>query len=132
MKRNRKRLLVISCIIVLIAFTCITFINTYLNNIRKVDVVSPDLSLLVDGDYQGEYTISPVDVEVKVSIENNQIIHIEILKHFNGLGKQAEAIIPLVLDQQSLNIESISGATVSSKCILKAIEDAMTKGLNNE
>lgn len=132
MKRNRNRLLVISCIIVLILFTCVTSINAYLNNIRKLNAVSPDLSLLADGDYQGEYTILPVDVEVKVSIENNQIIHIEILKHFNGLGKQAEAIIPLVLNQQSLDIDSVSGATVSSKCILKAIENAMIKGLTNE
>lgn len=67
-----------------------------------------------------------------VSIKNKQISDIEILKHFNGLGKQAEAILPLVLDQQNLNVEIVSGATVSSKCILKAIENAMAKGVNNE
>lgn len=69
---------------------------------------------------------------MKVSIENNQINNIEILKHFNGLGKQAEAVIPLVLNQQNLDVDIVLGATVSSKCILKAIENAMTKGLNNE
>lgn len=108
------------------------FISYYLNDIRQLNILTPELSSLTDGDYKGEYTILPVEVEVMVSIKSNLISDIEILKHFNGLGKQAEAIIPLVIDKQSLDVEVISGATVSSKCILKAIENAMTKGLNNE
>lgn len=132
MKQNSKKIRIIVCAVLLIVFSSAVCISSYLDDIRQINILTPELSSLADGDYKGEYTILPVDVEVKVSIENNQISNVEILKHFNGLGKQAEAVIPLVLNQQSLDIDSVSGATVSSKCILKAIENAMIKGLNNE
>lgn len=132
MKQNSKKIRIIVCAVLLIVFSGVVCISSYLNDIRQINILTPELSSLADGDYKGEYTILPVDVEVKVSIENNQISNVEILKHFNGLGKQAEAVIPLVLNQQNLDVDIVSGATVSSKCILKAIENAMTKGLNNE
>lgn len=132
MKQNSKKIRIIVCAVLLIVFSGVVCISSYLNDIRQINILTPELSSLADGDYKGEYTILPVDVEVKVSIENNQISNVEIIKHFNGLGKQAEAVIPLVLNQQNLDVDIVSGATVSSKCILKAIENAMTKGLNNE
>lgn len=132
MKQNSKKIRIIVCAVLLIVFSGFVCISSYLNDIRQINILTPELSSLADGDYKGEYTILPVDVEVKVSIENNQSNNIEILKHFNGLGKQAEAVIPLVFNQQNLDVDIVSGATVSSKCILKAIEKAMTKGLNNE
>lgn len=132
MKQNRKKLMIALCTVLLIVFLGTVFLSSYLNDIRKINISSPDLSSLGDGDYHGEYTLTPVNVEVMVSIVNNQISNIEILKHFNGLGKQAEAIIPHILNQQNLDVDSVSGATVSSKCILKAIEDALTKGINHE
>lgn len=132
MKQNSKKIRIIVCAVLLIVFSIVVCISSYLNDIRQINILTPELSSLANGDYKGGYTILPVDVEVKVSIENNQISNVEILKHFNGLGKQAEAVIPLVLNQQNLDVDIVSGATVSSKCILKAIENAMTKGLNNE
>lgn len=132
MNQNRKKLMIVLCTVLLIVFSGTVFLSSYLNDIRKINISSPDLSSLGDGDYHGEYTLTPVNVEVMVSIVNNQISNIEILKHFNGLGKQAEAIIPHILNQQNLDVDSVSGATVSSKCILKAVEDALTKGINHE
>ena len=40
----------------------------------------------------------------------------------------AENIKEDIKKEQSLNVDAISGATVSSKCILKAIEKAIEKG----
>lgn len=132
MKLNSKKSWIAACVILLIVFSGAVFMSSYLNNIRHINIFTPELSSLDDGDYKGEYTLTPVEVEVMVSIKSNQISDIEILKHFNGLGKQAEAIIPLIIDKQSLNVEIISGATVSSKCILKAIENALAREITNE
>lgn len=43
----------------------------------------------------------------------------------NGLGSTAESIVNDVVQEQSLDIDIVSGATVSSKCILKAVENAI-------
>ena len=50
---------------------------------------------------------------------------ITILQHDNGLGSTAESIVNDVVQEQSLDIDAVSGATVSSKCILKAVENAI-------
>ncbi len=48
-----------------------------------------------------------------------------ILQHDNGLESTAESIINDAVKEQSLSIDAVSGAAVSSKCILKAVENAI-------
>jgi uncharacterized protein with FMN-binding domain len=81
-----------------------------------------------DGIYTGKHEISPVMVAVRVSVENGTITDITITEHQNGLGGKAERIVDDVLGRQSLEVDAISGATVSSKTILKAIESALDGG----
>lgn len=50
---------------------------------------------------------------------------VAILQHDNGLESTAESIIHDAVKEQSLSIDAVSGAAVSSKCILKAVENAI-------
>ena len=78
-----------------------------------------------NGQYEGEYTLFPVKVEVLVTVKDHAIIDIEILKHRNGKGSKAEVIIDDVIREQSILVDAVTGATVSSRAILKAVEDAL-------
>ena len=62
---------------------------------------------------------------LEVIVKEKQITEIKIIKHTNGQGGEAEAILDTVIDAQSLQVDVISGATYSSKVILLAIEDAL-------
>lgn len=86
-----------------------------------------ELSKINNGSYVGEYLGKLVKVVVDVKIADNKIVDIIILKHDNGLGKKAEKIVNQIISQQSLDVEVVSGATTSSKAILKAVEVALTK-----
>ncbi|CCQ94572.1 FMN-binding domain protein [[Clostridium] ultunense Esp] len=92
---------------------------------NQMIVSSVDLSSIQDGSYTGEYILSPVKVEVEVVVKNNEIYDIKILEHQNGFGEKAEAIIEEIIEKQKLNVDLVSGATVSSKVILKAVENAL-------
>lgn len=81
-----------------------------------------------DGVYEGKAYLLPVSVRVRATVSRGRIKAIDILKHFNGQGKPAEAIVPMVIEAQSLGVDVISGATHSSLTILKAIENALEKG----
>jgi uncharacterized protein with FMN-binding domain len=83
-----------------------------------------------DGIYTGSYEILPVKAVVRVSVEDGEMTDISILEHQNGLGGKAERIVNDVLERQSLNVDVVSGATASSKAILKAIENAIQSGEN--
>lgn len=81
--------------------------------------------LLADGTYTGEATCGPVLVKLDVELEDHAITGIRILKHRTGQGQTAESIIDTVIRAQSLRVDVISGATISSKTILLAIETAL-------
>lgn len=86
-----------------------------------------ELSKIEDGSYSGEYLGKLVKVVVEVGVKEHKITEINIVKHDNGLGKKAERIVDQIISRQSLNVEVVSGATSSSKAILKAVEVALTK-----
>jgi len=63
-----------------------------------------------------------VEASVKTTVKDGKITHIEMLEHFNGWGEEAEKVIDYIIEEQSLQVDSISGATVSSVAIKKAVE----------
>lgn len=128
MKKNKKVFLIIFIVVLLLFFTGKIIIRNMVRNVQHISVSMPDLSVMQDGNYIGGYSISPVYVKVEVSINNHEITDIVILQHGNGLGSAAESIVNDVVKKQSLDIDAVSGATVSSKCILKAVENAIEKG----
>ena len=86
---------------------------------------TPDLSAIDNGVYTGRFRSGVVSVKLTVSVNDHRITAIEILKHFNGQGRKAEEITKEVIRRQSLEVEVVSGATHSSKVILKALEIAL-------
>ena len=95
---------------------------------KTLTVQMPDLNQLNDGVYRGNYelTDTPVKVTLDVVIQDQRISKIEIIKHTSSpIGKKSEKIIESVIEKQSLEVDVISGATASSKTILKAIENAL-------
>lgn len=125
MKKAKKVVLVLFGAVLLLAIVGKIAIGNMVTNIQNIPAIMPDLSYLSDGNYTGEYSLLPVHVKVQVSVSEHQITDIAILEHDNGLGSAAESITFDVIEQQSLDIDAVSGATVSSKCILKAIENAL-------
>ncbi|MDY0289349.1 MAG: FMN-binding protein [Sphaerochaeta sp.] len=97
-----------------------------LEKLRTIGVETPNLALIQDGTYRGSYARFPLDVTVGVDIRKGKIVAIELLKHRNGEGQEAESIPLKVIESQSLDIDAVSGATYSSIVILKAIEDALS------
>jgi len=79
-----------------------------------------------DGVYEGEYSF----VKVRLSIENGCVSDIEILRHGGGGGEYAEMVTPLcdeIIQRQSTDVNAVSGATVSSENLKKAVEGALKK-----
>ncbi len=128
MKRKGKILLYVSLTIFTILVGAIMLL--FLSNKAKLNattigaITTKDLT---DRVYSGSYEIMPVKVSVEVTITNKLIKDIKITEHTYGLGKKAESIIDDVINMQSLQVDVVSGATTSSKSILKAIENAIKK-----
>jgi uncharacterized protein with FMN-binding domain len=98
------------------------------NSFAEIQASLPDMNGKSDGLYRGNYTLSgsPVKVVLDVTIQDKNITAIKIISHrCSPIGKKAEKITGKIIEQQSLNVDAISGATGSSKAILKAVENAL-------
>jgi uncharacterized protein with FMN-binding domain len=132
MKRRYKVAIVIGIVLVILFILGLILNERYKKDLDKLilmEITDVDLTKVADGDYNGSYTSFPLFAEVKVTIENHIITDITLLNHDNGQGEKAEVIPDKVIEAQSLEVECISGATYSSKVILKAIQAALLKGI---
>lgn len=73
--------------------------------------------------YLSQVEITPVDLEVDIT--DHSIRDIRLIKHRNGRGSEAEKIIPRIIDEQRIDVDTVSGATYS--CLV--IQDALIKAL---
>jgi uncharacterized protein with FMN-binding domain len=95
---------------------------------KNLVATMPDLVPKADGVYRGDYDLAgtPVKVTLDVTIQNHTIIKIQIAEHTcSPIGKKAEKITERIIARQDLDVDAISGATASSKAILKAVENAL-------
>lgn len=129
MKKKKIIVLSILAVAIITVITGIIFIVSYISGfggrIASITVSDLDMSRIADGTYNGAYDMFPVSAEVKVTVKDHVITNIELVKHDNGQGSAAEVLPSKVIEAQALDVDTITGATYSSKVILKAIEDAL-------
>lgn len=126
-KTRKKGKIAIAVIAILVLSITITVVINLPKPLESSDKAF-DLSQIADGIYSGYFDNGLVKVEVKVAVQNHTISNVQLAKHQNGLGSDAEAIVDAVVGQQSVEVDAISGATVSTQTILKAIENALFEG----
>jgi len=100
-------------------------LKKYQQQIKEIKVEDIDLKAVPDGIYIGKADVLWIAAEVKVIVQDHKIEHISLIKHVNERGTSAEIIPEKVVEAQSLQVDTVSGATNSSKVILKAIENAL-------
>ena len=125
LKKIFKIIGIIVLVLILLFSGIFIYLSKNLDELVESRIQEIDPSELKDGTYVGEYSVPPVSATVEVIIEGGRIEDIRLLDHGNGMEQPAEAIIEDVVEDQSLDVDSVSGATYSSRVILKAIEAAL-------
>ena len=85
-----------------------------------------------DGTYTGEADGFGGTIQVEVKIEKNKIAEINVVsaeKEDGAYLSMAKDIIPKIIDAQSADVDTVSGATFSSTGIKNASEQAMEKAV---
>jgi uncharacterized protein with FMN-binding domain len=131
MKSKKKKTIlgIVIAIVVLLASSIGITLLSMKAQLDKIDKTPVDVSQVADGVYEGEYEATLVKVKVQVTVANGNITDIELLKHDNGKGKPAEAMLDEMKKNSTAEVDAVSGATVSSEVIKAAVRDALRKGL---
>ena len=131
MKSKKKKTIlgIVIAIVVLLASSIGITLLSMKAQLDKIDKTPVDVSQVADGVYEGEYEATLVKVKVQVTVANGEITAINLLKHDNGKGKPAEAMLDEMKKNSTAEVDAVSGATVSSEVIKAAVRDALRKGL---
>jgi len=83
---------------------------------------------LTDGVYKGTGTGYVGEITVAVQIKDKQIVAIDILSSSDDAAffKRAQAVIDKIIEGQTLEVDTVSGATYSSRGIISAVKNALT------
>jgi len=115
-------------LIIFLVFTgaCFGFLLMGKNKTLNLQIGSVDLSNVEDGVYHGKYSGYRWTTEVEVTVQNHEITKIDIIKNpvFNPVT--AREVADNIIDQNKIPVEVVSGATVDSKALMKAVENALT------
>ena len=130
MRISKKK--IISVIILLFLLICLICGAVYLKNVAdykraigETTFDEIDIADVSDGIYIGEYDVNFIYAKVEVTVEDGEIVSINILEHRHERGKAAETVIEKIIEEQKIDVDAVSGATNSSTVIKKAVENAL-------
>jgi uncharacterized protein with FMN-binding domain len=123
MKRFLKRLLVTIIAVAFVLFWAVVLYGMTLNRTSGRLTLSPlNLSNVADGVYEGSATILHVAPKLQVTVTAGRITAITVVSPIYG---DVSGLTARVIKAQSLDVDGITGATITTKTVLKAVENAL-------
>lgn len=120
------RLALVGAVLILFFTAATFFLNRGMDKIDAVSITNPELSSVIDGDHRGTYCEGRWCYDVTVTIKEHKIIDIRLnddkMKESKDLNIK---LIKKIIEQQRIDVDGVSGATISSKAFLKAVENAL-------
>jgi uncharacterized protein with FMN-binding domain len=127
LKINRKLQIGIVATILTIVLASLAMMTVTVRQYRNMKILDSDLANLADGKYHGKAAFSGFTYEVEATILNYTITDLQIIKNrTSSYARFAEGVIPRIIEKQNANVDVITGATTTSKALMKAVEDALT------
>lgn len=136
MKSKRKMQIAIVVIILLITASLAGgyfFTASERREAKNLPIGSIDFSQLKDGTFVGDYEGGMYKWranKVQVTIASGKVVSIKLLEQTEKRPTEfTEELFGRVIQSQSLQVDAISGATLTSKAYLKGLENALNKAL---
>ena len=124
-KRGLKAGLVVLIVIALIVAGGLLFL-LFGQDIKDVQIRDIEIDKLPNAIYTGELTGSRFGNKLEVTVREGRIVDIRIVKDMAiAIPELSADLFNKVMAKQSLQIDSVSGATVSTKAYLKSLEMAL-------
>lgn len=108
-----------------------SFLSKEHREAKNLPLDAADFDHLKDGTYIGEYEGGMYKWranEVQVTVSSGKVTEIKLLKNKEKQPPEfTNKLYDRVIEAQSLQVDTISGATLTSKAYLKSVENALIK-----
>lgn len=128
MKKFLKWVAIVITALVILFTVFFVYISKGLDANSQPQVAGADASLLADGVYPGSYEGGRWTNQVNVTVVQGKITDITPTQKVTfDLPAVFQELTQKVIAQQTTLVDTVAGATVTSKAYLKAIENALTQ-----
>lgn len=94
---------------------------------ERLQVGRVDFSKLKDGVYEGQHKGGRWSNKVRVAVASGKVTGIEVVRDvWLPKPELTKQVVSDVIASQSLEVDIVSGATVTTRAYLKAMENALT------
>lgn len=100
-------------------------LRNYRQGIADIQIQNIDFSAIPDGEYFGGCDVDFIRVRVRVLMKEGKMQEVELLEHYNGRGEAANVMPSRMLEEQRIDVDTVSGATSSCKVIQQAVYNAL-------
>lgn len=129
MKKGKKALLIVGIVfIALVGILAIVTLNG-MGYVRKMTVDPVDLSKIADGAYTGSFTRGRFSYSVEVTLKDHRIEAVKSTGAGQAMGAVMQQIFDRIVQDQSVVVDTVSGASLTTRAAAKAVENALTPGL---
>ena len=127
MKKLLKAVAIVVTVLVLIFTGLFIFISRGLDEKSQPALAGATAQGMADGVYVGGYDGGRWTNRVEVTVAGERISDIVLLQDVLFADAKVPAeLFARVMDNQTTTVDTVAGATVTSKAYLKAIENALT------
>jgi uncharacterized protein with FMN-binding domain len=126
-----RRTIIITFMVLTAIFSMGIFSNIQkrgqITRFKNLPVKQIDPANIANGSYKGSFCLKRFCYAVEVVVSGGVINDIILLNNSKSeYGVKGAAIKDKIIEAQSLQVDVIAGATISSKSIIKAVEKALT------
>ncbi len=127
MKRGKKALLIVGIVVVaLVGIMAIAALNG-MGYVRKMTVNPVDLSKIDDGMYVGSFKKGRFSYSVEVVVKDHRIQEAKATDPKQVTSPIITQIFARIVQDQSVRVDTVSGASLTTKAVSKAAENALNK-----
>lgn len=119
---------IIFIVLLLVGGGFVFYLSRGLEEVSNMSIEDVNISALEDGVYNGKYDGGRWTNEVEVTIKDSKITNINLVKDVVFSKPEVkEEMLNKVIEEQSIDVDAISGSTVTCKAYLKSIENALVQ-----
>jgi len=126
MKKGIKVLLIV--LAVLVALIGIGLIGAYsgMGYVKTMTGNPVDLSKIADGSYTGTFKQGRVAHSVEVTVRDHRIEAVKTTGTKTPTDPVKAKIFERIVQEQAVNVDTVSGASLTTKAVTKAVENALS------
>ena len=115
-------------VLVVVAGAMMAFLLVGQGAILEMDIADVAISDISDATYRGSFESGRWSNEVEVTVKDQRMTSIIVTRDvLFRRDEVSQELFDRMIEAQSVVVDAVSGATVTSRAYMKAVEDALTQ-----